>query len=271
MDRPIHIYLDTNAFRYFGVAFKDVTLPMEVRERVLHSPLSAFEVMKQLADLHGDAVLKQIHAIRNWTNPAHAGLLPFPSDALRSYWFGTSAIDEGFRKGMQESFNVLLNTDSADDVLQGAIKHKEFMVKLKLQAAQDFQAMLEYAKKNPFDMTTAWFQGIANGAGADPNSKPATDIQSILSALYEYEQSKLATALKNPKYNPMSLTNQNDIIDAEQLIYLADESLYFLTCDQGFQKRIKKSPQATRIITAKAEELQNPITAEALLRKTANL
>ena len=63
---PEHVYLDTNAFRYFGHAFPNVTLAEELRDRILTSPLSAFEVFAQLADERdGDKVLNYIHPVRN--------------------------------------------------------------------------------------------------------------------------------------------------------------------------------------------------------------
>jgi hypothetical protein len=41
---PEYAYLDTNAFRYFGTAFESTTLADELRDKILISPLSAFEI-----------------------------------------------------------------------------------------------------------------------------------------------------------------------------------------------------------------------------------
>jgi hypothetical protein len=260
------VYLDTNAFRYFGEAFKTVTLPLDLRERILMSPLSAFEVMKQLADAYGDVVLQQIQCIRNWTNPQHAGLLPPSQDVMHSIWFQKPVQDDGATKRMQDSINVVLNTDSVKDIQDEAEKHKKFMVDLKLQAAQSFKTMIEYTRNNKFDMTDAWFRGIANSVGADPKSRSVDEIKGALSAYYEYEQAKLKVALDEPEYNPLSLTNQNDIIDAEQLVYLWDPTLCFLTADKKVKSRVKTSAQASRIIWAAAGDLQDPARAIALLQ-----
>lgn len=73
--KPLHVYLDTNAFRYFGIAFEKTQLSPDVREKVLISPLSAFEVFAQLGDdnkAQAELVLGQIHALHNWTNSKHA-------------------------------------------------------------------------------------------------------------------------------------------------------------------------------------------------------
>jgi hypothetical protein len=261
------VYLDTNAFRYFGEAFKTETLPFDLRERILMSPLSAFEVMKQLADAYGDVVLQQIQCIRNWTNSQHAGLLPPSQDVMHSIWFQKPVQDNGTTKRMQDSINVVLNTDSPKDIQEESQKHKQFMIDLKLQAAQSFKTMIEYARNNKFDMTDAWFRGIAKSVGADPKSRSVDEIKTALSAYHEYEQAKLKVALDESEYNPLSLTNQNDIIDAEQLVYLWDPTLCFLTADKKVKNRVKASVQASRIIWAPAEDLQDPARATALLRK----
>lgn len=54
------VYLDTNAFRYFGVAFANAKLDEGLADRILISPLSAFEVMAQLAGEDADVVLQQV-------------------------------------------------------------------------------------------------------------------------------------------------------------------------------------------------------------------
>jgi len=143
----------------------------------------------------------------------------------------------------------------------------------KAKAAQDFKNILDEAKKEKkksFDMTEAWFGGIAKRVHADPKSKKMSEIVSAFSAYHEFEDSKLRMALKTPKYNPLSKTNRNDILDAEQLVYLGDKSLCLLTCDKGFKKRVKKSDQVKRLIIVAPEELMDATKAEALREKRCN-
>ena len=103
------VFLDTNAFRYFGIAFRDVELADYLRDKILISPLSAFEVFAQLADeSDGDKVLSQIRATRNWTNRQRTGLLPWPDDMLNQLWLQRPATDDEFRKRMEEAFNGCL-------------------------------------------------------------------------------------------------------------------------------------------------------------------
>jgi hypothetical protein len=97
------------------------------------------------------------------------------------------------------------------------------------------------------------------------SSKTIPEVQSLLGAYHEFEQSKLQTALLIPEYNPLSHKNQNDIIDSEQLIYLSDPSLCMLTADKGIKSKVVKSEQAARIVVATPEDLSDAKKAEAVV------
>lgn len=266
-----HFYLDTNAFRYFGKAFAEYCLADDLRERMLISPLSGFEVLGQLARADGDDVLRQISAIRNWTG-SRCGLLPWPDAVLYQVWHGTPKPDDDFVKGMEFAFNWCMAVDSPaslKELRDVAEKHDKLMNDFKLQKAKEFKAMIDAARREKaktFDMTEAWFGAIAKSVGADPKSKPVSDIVFALSAHYEFEQAKLKSALAEREYNPLSKKNRNDIIDVEQLVYLFDKSLYMVTADGGFKSKVTKSKQAARIITARALDLMNAKEVEAILR-----
>jgi hypothetical protein len=271
---PKYAYLDTNAFRYFGKAFENARLPDDLRDRVLISPLSAFEVFAQLADeLQGDQVLKQVRAIRNWTNPNRSGLLPWPDDWLYQVWHGKVRENDEFAHKVQSAFNMCLAADSVSSFREIATDHKKLMDDFKLAKAEQFKALLDAArveKVREYDMTRDWFESIARSVNADPMSKPVAEIIDALSAHYEFEKVKLQRALTDPKYNPLSRKNQNDIIDVDQLVYLCDPSLFMITADSGFASKSRGSHQAARIITAPALDLMDPDKAESLLRATFN-
>jgi hypothetical protein len=259
--KPQHIYLDTNAFRYFGIAFENVPLATDLRDKILISPLSAFEVLAQLAD--------------DDEAEANRGLLPWPDDMLHYFWFQKPLEDDGFTKKMEQSFNVCLTADSLIPLKEAAEEQKKAMDDFKLSTAHNFKNMLDDLrnqqgkvgkKARPVDLTEVWFRGIANRVQADPKSRKISDIQSVLSAYHEFEQSKLQTALMIPEYQPMSRKNQNDIIDAEQLVYLGDPSLCMLTADKGFKSKVAKSEQASRIIVAASGDLMDAQKAEAVMR-----
>lgn len=277
--KPLHVFLDTNAFRYFGIAFEKAQLAADVRDKILISPLSAFEAFAQLGDedeAQAELVLRQIHALHNWTNPHHAGLLPWPDVMLQMLWSQKPVQDDDFMERMQQSFNVILTSDSLSPLKDAALQQKKMMDDFKDTMAHDFKNMLDDLKKQqgkkekqkakPVDTTTPWFNGIVKRAKADANSKTIPEVQSLLSAYHEFEQSKLQTALLIPEYNPLSHKNQNDIIDSEQLIYLGEPSLCMLTADKGFKSKVEKSSQAARVIVAAVEDLTDAQKAEALMR-----
>jgi hypothetical protein len=141
------IYFDTVAFREVGTAFEKATLAADLRERMLISPITAFEVLSQLTITNADEVLRQIHAVYNWTKPEHTGLLPWPSDALFTFWFQKPAPDDGFTKRMEKAFNVCLASDSAKSLQEEAGKLKDGMDGMKQKSAEDFGRLLEAAKK----------------------------------------------------------------------------------------------------------------------------
>jgi hypothetical protein len=214
--KPLHIYLDTNAFRYFGIAFEKVPLAADVRDKILISPLSAFEVFPQLGDgneIHADLVLRQVRALHNWTNPQHSGLLPGPDDMLRTLWFQSPVQDDDFTKRMEQSFNVCLTADTLTPLKEAALQQKQMMGEFKLEMAHDFKNMLDDLKKQqgktgknkrakPVDTTEVWFHGIAHRAHADPSSKTISEIKSLLSAYHPLE-SKIQSAQphESERYN----------------------------------------------------------------------
>jgi hypothetical protein len=264
---PERIYFDTVAFREVGKAFEKSTLPTELRDRILISPLTVFEVLSQLTIAKADEVLQQVHATLNWTNPKYTGLLPWPDDALFSIWFKKPAPDDGFTERMQKAFNACLAAESAKALQDEAGKLKDVMDRMKDKTAQDFGRLLQAARKEGLEgekFSQAWFQDIANRIKAESKSRDMSEIVSALNAYHEFERGKLQVALGNKDYNPEK--HKNDLLDAEQLIYLSDPSLCFLTCDKGFANLVKNSPQAKRVITVSPEELVDPGKVETLIR-----
>lgn len=261
------VYFDTVSFREIGKALKNTALPDDLREHIVVSPLSAFEVLSHLTIAKADEVLRQIQAMHHWVNSTRAGLLPLPDDALASLGFGKSMSDDDFTPRIEQAFNVCFRATSVEPLQKEAGKLKDAMDAMKLRASQDFARLLDIAKKEsskPDWFSEAWYQGIAKRAKADANSKSARELATTFSAYHEFEQVKLETALRSKGYNPEK--HQNDLLDAEQLIYLGSPALRFLTCDNGFA-RVKKSSQAARIRIVSPHDLTDIGKTEALLKR----
>ena len=107
-----------------------------------------------------------------------------------------------------------------------------------------------------------WLHGLARRTKTNPAAKPVEEVVTALSAYHEFEESRLRLATQNPRYQP----RRNDILDAEQLIYLADPPLHFITCDGGYLARVTKSPQAARIHRISQAQLADATSVEAILR-----
>jgi hypothetical protein len=179
---------------------------------------------------------------------------------------------------MEGSFQVILSAESLAPLQEAAREQKQTMQEFKFNMAQDFKNMVDdlkarqgkigRKKAQPIDTTEAWFKGIANRAHADPTSKTISEVQTLFGAYHQFEQEKLRRALVSPGYNALSHSNQNDIIDAEQLVYLGDHSLCMVTSDKGLKSKVVKSDQAIRIILATPQDLMDPQRAERVIRSS---
>lgn len=261
------VYFDTVAFREIGRSLGEAALSAGLREHLLVSPLSAFEVLSQLSIVKGDEILREIQGIHNWINPQNAGMLPWPDDVLAHVGFGLPLKQDDFTQHMQHAFNVCLAATSADPLREEAGRLKDKMDHMKVSNAQSFNQLVKSArKKSPKEdwFIRAWFQGIAKRAGAETNSKSADELALLFSAYCEFERVKLRTALCSKDYNAEK--HQNDLFDAEQMIYLGYPELNFLTCDKGFD-RVKQSSQAHRIRVVSPNALTDPDSVEVLLRE----
>lgn len=260
---PERLYLDTVAFRQFGKAFATTELPDDLKNRMLISPITVFEVLSQFTVTDGDAVLHEFQGVLNWTNRKNAGLIAWPDDALYGIWYKKNAPQDDFKSRMEKALNTCLAADSVAELRAEAGKLKDVMDGMKQRTAGDFERLLEAARKEPMDdesFSKAWFQGIANRVKADAKSREMNEIITELSAYHEFEREKLKVGLAHKEYN--AERHSNDLLDAEQLIYLSDPSLCFLTCDKGFGK-IKESPQAKRIvIVTPPDDLAKPTVVD---------
>ena len=62
-------YFDTNVIRYLRTGL-DAPLSADLQSRIVVSPISAIEVLSQVADpIYGDDALQSIHRFRHWLGP----------------------------------------------------------------------------------------------------------------------------------------------------------------------------------------------------------
>jgi hypothetical protein len=263
---PGFVYFDSDVFHRVGATFSAQGLAPELRERVLVSPITMIEVLSHLTLKKNTRILAHIQAVHNWVNPDHAGLLAWPTHAIAQVGFLKDVEPDDFMSRIQETINICLATDSPEELRESASKLKDSVDKVKESISADFNLLVEGWRKEPLTseaFSEMWVAGITKRAKADPGCRPVADIVSSLSAFHEFEEQRLLTAVKNLAYKP----DKNDILDSEQLPYLGDPQLHFLTCDGGYLARIKKSPQAARIHKVMQDELASVEKVEVLLRK----
>src|SRR5258708_7760619 len=262
---PGFVYFDSDVFHRVGATFSAQGLATELRERILVSPITMLEVLSHLTLKRNAEILTRIQAVHNWVNPNHAGFLEWPTHAIARIGFFKEAEPDNFMSNIEDTINLCLATDSPEELRESASKLKDSLDRMKESTFADFGRLVEGWRKEPLTpeaFSEMWVSGIAKRAKADPACRPVADIISSLSAFHEFEVQRLLTAVKNPEYKP----DRNDILDSEQLPYLGDSRLHFLTCDGGYLARIKKSPQAAQIHKVGLEELASVEKVEALLR-----
>jgi len=124
---------------------------------------------------------------------------------------------------------------------------------------------VDYFRTHPLtEFDEIWATGIKNRI--DMKKAPSTaQIVADLSAYHEFEVSKLQLALANKDYNIEK--HRNDLSDAEQLVYMKDPVLHFLTADRGYLRKVVKSPFRHRIHEVPSELLADPDKLETVLRQ----
>jgi hypothetical protein len=202
-------------------------------------------------------------------NPKRAGLLAWPTHAIAEVGFLKKVEPDNFMKNIETTINICLATDSPEELRASASKLKDSVDRMKESTSADFTRLVEGWRKETLTseaFTELWVYGIARRVKADPTSRPVADIVSSLSAYHEFEEQRLRVAVDNPEYKP----DKNDPLDSEQLPYLGDAKLRFLTCDGGYLARIKKSPQAAQIHKVALDDLTTVEKVETLLRQVTN-
>ncbi len=260
-------YFDADVFHRVGVTFDTLPLPLDLRDRILVSPIATLEVLSHLTLKKGEEVMRRIQAIRNWLNLEHVRLLPWPDAAISSIAFQVTPEDNSLTPDVEHTVNLCLNANSVEEIRGSARKLKDALDEVKKTNALQFKHLVDGCRKEPLvgdRFREVWVSAKARRAGLDENTRPAAEVVAALSAYYEFEEQTLRVAVSNLSYDPDK--HKNDLLDCEQLVYLGDPSLHFLTCDGGFSKRIKKSDQRRRIHRVSLETLADAEKTEALLR-----
>lgn len=261
------IYFDTDCFHHFARTFADNPLPNDLRENILLSPVTMMEMLSHLARHWGDDVHEQIRGMKNWLNCSHAMVLPFMDEAISVIGFGAKVVEDGYTKHLQDDINNCAVAELWE--LQKVAEARDTEIQnIKAQYARSFEDVVAHFRNTQLTenaFTDLWLARFRRVSAAEAHPKTNAEVVTAFSALHEYEYEKLKVAVADPHYKPMN--HVNDLFDAEQLIYLGDPTLHFLTVDKGYLNKVKTSPQRDRIHRVDGSELDDLEKAEALLRK----
>lgn len=260
------VYLDTDAFRLVADAFLTRELRADLRDRMALSPITVIELMSQLSlSNKGAQMLGRIHALWNLLNHQKAAFLPWMDAAIAKIGFGVETSDET-NQWYVTDLQTCLNTNDAAELMQGAAKLKGVLDRLKDDETNKFQQVLDQHRNQPFSddqLKGAFVTGLERMVGVKTGVKSINDVVNAMSAYFEFEDVKLKEHARNPQFR----VDRNDILDVEQLVYLEDTRLHFLTCNRKDFDRVKNSPQAQRIHKVPHSALQSPNEIEALFER----
>jgi hypothetical protein len=158
-----------------------------------------------------------------------------------------------------ESINLILEAPSKDALLQGFSHHgktSKQTMKIRIDRfAEEHAALMEKyieymtfrREHNEFQIPRdVWASGFLKFYKVSGNVIALDEVAERLSANYEFEMF-VCNLLRDEQYSISK--HKSDLIDMQQLCYLCDPNVVFITKDSGFRKRIQNSPQASRITT----------------------
>jgi hypothetical protein len=261
------VYFDTDCFHHFAKTFQSTPLPDDLRDKILLSPVTMIEVLSHLARHWGPDVLQQVKGMTNWLNAQHVGVLPFMDEAISIIGFGDNITEDGYTDHLQADMNTCVDAN-LDELHQVANERDAELIKMKDFYIGTFQGCVDYfrsTKLTEAKFTQAWLSRYHNNDAAKDHPKTDEHLVKTFSAVHEYEYEKLKLAVNDLNYK--AANHGNDLFDAEQLIYLGDSNFHFITLDKGYLLKVLKSPQRSRIHQVKAAQLDDPESAEALIRE----
>lgn len=267
----MRLYCDTNVFRYFSSAFANDELPQEIREAIAVSSISAVELLSQLCESSAAQAFAAVQALWNWL-PSRVPLLDIPPVFIRVHTVGDDDSGQVAFEKVTNALNKSLNARSAAQLRDASKELRCFLQQAKLSDAQRradtvnrMRQLLRQRNRTKLtnqELRTGFMASIATRAGIEPTHPSVKAFCDRVEAYYQYETIRLQRAIENPHINLLSKKCQNDLFDAEQLLYLFADQLCFLTTDRGYLHLLTLQ-QGNRIRIAKIEEL---VTAESAIR-----
>lgn len=111
---------------------------------------------------------------------------------------------------------------------------------------------LQAAKEGKLDLDNQllWALNFGRFYNYELDEEQVKGMATALDAVYNYQKRVWAMSIKD-NFKPDSENNEGDWLDMNQLFYLADPLMHFLTDDSGIKERCKDSNQVDRILRLK--------------------
>jgi len=118
----VKIYTDTNVLRYFGIAFADSSLPEDLQDQLLLSPLSVMELFSQLGTDGAQEAFAALKAFPRVHNPKASGMLPWSDDLFRIALFNQPPGEDVITPALNNALIRALNAEKPDDLRTDAVE-----------------------------------------------------------------------------------------------------------------------------------------------------
>jgi hypothetical protein len=247
-----------------------LSLPEDIAVDLLICPLSLLELLSQLGTAGAQEAFDAIQAFPRIQNPQAAALLPWSGDFLRMSLFRLPSREDTITPAMNRAINSVLNASVPEELRSASEEMRGNLQREKVASAANLRALVERAREvgdlDDQQHRAIFAQSITRRSGIAEEGVAVDHIVNSLDAHFRFERQRIETAIRDENYNIER--RANDLLDAEFLIYLADPSLNFLTCDRGF-RRADLSPQANRIHIVPTDDLLSAERAIATLKGIA--
>lgn len=157
------------------------------------------------------------------------------------------------------SINLILEAPSKDSLLQGFRcrgKNSKQIAKIRIDRfakehaspKEGYISHMTLRKERNITSVSpdAWASSLLRFYGISRDDVALAEVAERLSANYEFEM-YVNNLVQNENFTISK--NTSDLIDGQQLCYLCDPNVVFITNDSDFKNRTQNSPQANRIKT----------------------
>jgi hypothetical protein len=225
------------------------------------SPLTFIELLRGLARGKSEFFQQNLEALRVLVAAGRRRFLTMPGQFVLMYVLGLSPAKPGFSPAHFEKWSkVIFKARDRRSLELGKVRfrhifRKEFGFSFQtvtkqheagmeahlnqLQALRDGELAIPPSRDR-------WAAVILKSLGLRPSPGECQRLGGALDAAYEYDQ-HLWSLVVSSNYN--FAKHRTDWIDQQQLYYLADDQMHFLTGEQRIKRRAGNSPQRSRILT----------------------